>query len=148
LEGNYLQDLVDQQLGHWIRRVNHALIYSISETLKPYELGHSQWQVLHILDEEKKISIKKLREKLKVESGTLTGVIDALIRKGWVSREEDPHDRRIKQITMTKRGKIRWSELPDPKLLVHQKLTNDIPIEHIEMTVQVLRHAYTNLTAE
>lgn len=141
-------DLADQQLGHWVRRLNHALIQSISETLKPYNLGHSQWQVLRIIEEEKKISIKKLRKQLNVESGTLTGVIDALIRKGWVIREEDPADRRIKQISMTDTGKKKWADLPDPKVLVHQKLVNNIPSEDIEKTVKVIRHAYTNLAAK
>lgn len=141
-------DLADQQLGHWVRRLNHALIQSISEALKPYNLGHSQWQVLRIIKEEKKISIKKLRAQLNVESGTLTGVIDALIRKGWVLREEDPTDRRIKQISMTDTGKSKWAELPDPKVLVHQKLINNIPSEDIEMTVKVIRQAYANLAAK
>lgn len=141
-------NLADQQLGHWVRQLNHVLILSISEALKPYNLGHSQWQVLRIIEEEKKISIKKLREQLNVESGTITGVIDALIRKGWVIREEDPTDRRIKQISMTDRGKTKWSELPDPKLLVHQKLVNNIPANDIEKTVKVLQHAYANLAAK
>ncbi|MCH5583975.1 MarR family transcriptional regulator [Shimazuella sp. AN120528] len=143
-----MNDLAEQQLGHWVRQLNHVLIHSISETLKPFDLGHSQWQVLSILDAEKKISIKKLREQMNVESGTLTGVIDALIRKGWVLREEDPKDRRIKQIMMTKTGQIRWASLPNPKSLVHQKLSNNIPLEEIAVTVKVLQQAYENLTAK
>jgi DNA-binding MarR family transcriptional regulator len=144
----FLIELPDHQIGHWVRRLNHALILSLSETLKPYELGHSQWQVLSILEEEKRTSIKKLREKLNVESGTLTGVIDALIRKGWVIREEDPQDRRIKLIMMTEDGKKKWTSLPNPKKVVRQKLVQDISSEDLDIAVKVLRHAHHNLTTK
>ncbi|WP_028775411.1 MarR family winged helix-turn-helix transcriptional regulator [Shimazuella kribbensis] len=138
----------DHQIGHWVRRLNHALIQSLSEALKPYELGHSQWQVLSILYKDNNISIKKLREQLNVESGTLTGVIDALIRKGWVIREEDPKDRRMKQVKMTEEGKLKWSSLPNPRGTVKQKLVQDISKEDMDIAINVLKHAYKNLTAE
>jgi DNA-binding MarR family transcriptional regulator len=143
-----LFESADPQFGHWVRRLNHALIQSLSETLKPFELGHSQWQVLSILHKDKNISIKKLREQLNVESGTLTGVIDALIRKGWVIREEDPQDRRMKQVKMTEEGKLKWSSLPNPRGAVEQKLVQNISMEDMEKTIKVLKHAYKNLTAE
>ena len=133
-------------MGHLVKKLNHALINQISETLKPYALGHSQWQVLHYVIAEEKISIKKLREQLQVESGTLTGVIDALIRKGWVIREEDKKDRRIKQITMTEEGRKRWEAMPDPKSFVNEKLIQNIKPDDLNIAKKVLAQAYRNLT--
>lgn len=45
---------------------------------------------------------------LEVTTGTLTVAIDRLVRKGYVERHRDLHDRRVVRIQLTRKGKLAY----------------------------------------
>lgn len=81
---------------------------------------------LHTLEAIGLYSSKTMSEiafALNITTGTLTIAIDKLIKKGYVSRKRSETDRRIVNVTLTKKGKLAYR--------IHEKF-------HFEMVRMVL----------
>ncbi len=74
--------------------------------LKPYDLTHSQLNVLHILANSypEPMTSKAIKKKLIVASPDITRLLDRLVRKEWVYRETCESNRRELDITITETG--------------------------------------------
>lgn len=132
-------------LGYWIKHVEHAITNRSNEILKPYGLARSQWQVLYHIERSNGLTQKDLQEKMKVESGTLTSILDSLVRKGWVIRQENPSDRRMKLLTLTEEAEKRWSDVPDLIGNVRRQMMKGLQSEDIQHVIQVLQVVLDNL---
>jgi DNA-binding MarR family transcriptional regulator len=51
------------------------------------------------------LTMNELAEKMYLSISTVTRVVEELVKKGYVQREEDPADRRIRVIDLTDEGK-------------------------------------------
>ena len=65
----------------------------------------SQFGVLEALLHLGSMSQRELAGKILVSTGNLTTVLDHLEARGLVSRRRDPTDRRVKRVTLTRRGR-------------------------------------------
>lgn len=77
---------------------------SYSETfVRQYDLTSAQFDVIATLGNTQGLSMGEIGEKTLITKGTLTGVVDRLERKGLVTRETPPENRRsvIVQLTAT-----------------------------------------------
>lgn len=74
--------------------------------LKPYDLTHSQLNVLHILANNypEPMTSKAIKQQLIVASPDITRLLDRLVKKEWVSRETCESNRRELDITITETG--------------------------------------------
>lgn len=68
-------------------------------------ITHSQWFVLKIIEHYKNRSIKDIAETLGISSSAATQLVDGLVRSGYVTRQEDPKDRRSAQLKLSPKGK-------------------------------------------
>ena len=80
--------------------------------LRPYDLGTTQWYVLHRLAEGPAMQ-RELVTALNIERATLSAVVSALVRKGLVEQAPDQVDQRRRLLTMTPAGSALWKTLPD-----------------------------------
>ncbi len=78
----------------------------IKKALKPYNLTHTQLNVLSILVKEhpKPMTSKAIKEQLIVLSPDITRLLDRLIKKGLTKREINSANRREIDITITQEG--------------------------------------------
>ena len=78
----------------------------IKKALKPYNLTHTQLNVLSILVNEhpKPMTSKAIKEKLIVLSPDITRLLDRLVKKGLTRRETNNINRREIDITVTEEG--------------------------------------------
>ncbi len=90
------------------------------------ELGitYTQYIVLMVLWEEGQINVKRLGERLYLDSGTLTPLLKKMEAQGHLSRSRDPRDERSVIVTLTPRGLA----LRDEALAVPEKLMRCVPI--------------------
>ncbi|MGI5291028.1 MarR family winged helix-turn-helix transcriptional regulator [Nonomuraea polychroma] len=63
-----------------------------------------QLKVIMLLSAQGSASGQELAAGLGVGLGTVTGIVDRLIAQGFVSRHEDPHDRRVRRVELTPAG--------------------------------------------
>lgn len=68
-------------------------------------IAHSQWFVLKIIEHYKNRSIKDIAEMLGISSSAATQLVDGLVRRGYVVRQDDPKDRRSVRLELSPKGK-------------------------------------------
>lgn len=121
-----------------IKRFYHEMEKALNRLLKPFSLSYGQWYVLLIIHSKGKLPQKELQEIMEIESATVSRIIDSLMRKGWLFREEMPEDRRIKELNFTDEGKRRWSKLPDLISVGKDIMYKGIDQTKIDTTLEVL----------
>ncbi|MEO0378374.1 MAG: MarR family transcriptional regulator [Cyanobacteria bacterium P01_A01_bin.17] len=72
--------------------------------VRQFELTPSQFDVIATLGNTQGMSMSEIGEKTLITKGTLTGVIDRLIKKELVMRENSPSDRRTVIVYLTPKG--------------------------------------------
>lgn len=80
----------------------------ITRKYKPFldklDITYTQYIVLMVLWENDHLSVKEIGERLYLDSGTLTPLLNKLISKGYIKKEVQPHDNRELIISLTKEG--------------------------------------------
>lgn len=75
---------------------------------KPYldelDITYTQYIVLMVLWEKDHVSVKEIGEKLYLDSGTLTPLLNKLSTKGLIKKEKKPVDERELIVSLTKKG--------------------------------------------
>lgn len=69
-----------------------------------HNITHSQWFVLSIIQEHRKISVKEISKILGISSSATTQLIDGLAENHYVERKTDARDRRFLQLCLSKKG--------------------------------------------
>jgi DNA-binding MarR family transcriptional regulator len=87
------------------------------------ELAPAQLMALKCLDPDAPVAMRELASTLGCDNSNVTGIIDRLEERGLVERRPAPHDRRVKMLVVTPRGrevrqriKERIEEPPEPLL--------------------------------
>lgn len=117
----------------------------IEGILRPYDLGSTQWYVLYQLANNGPTPQRDFPALLQVEKPTLSEVVRALVRKGFVSQEPDPDDQRQRVLALTETGRSLWDELPDPIARILEIAFEGVDDATLETVVTVLRTATTRL---
>lgn len=137
---------IEEELKGWFRNEYHKgliniaytskqLGYSFVQSLKKHGLAEQQYNVLRILRgfrSEAPLSIGFIKERMLDKDSDVSRIVDRLYEKGYVSRLENPTDRRQKAVNITENGlklldQMLSCELKGDTLL--QNLTSDEIIE-------------------
>jgi DNA-binding MarR family transcriptional regulator len=79
--------------------MRHLLLYS-----KRSGLSMSQIGALQLIHHRGVCGVSDMGSNLGISSAAASQMLERLVHQGLVVRSEDPHDRRLKQIVMTKKG--------------------------------------------
>jgi DNA-binding MarR family transcriptional regulator len=92
-----------QALWAFLMRGDHGDIYRLLEEL---DLSMTQMKTLHHLHAcVEEVSVKDLSERSGMSLPAASRTIDGLLKRGWVERREDEHDRRMKRVRITESGR-------------------------------------------
>jgi DNA-binding MarR family transcriptional regulator len=105
-------------VGAWAKRCYFAGRALMDAILRPYDVGSTQWYVLHRLVTAGPTKQRDLAQVLQIERATLSGIVAALVRKGLVEQVPNLLDHRQRTLRLTTAGKKLWKELPDPGKLI------------------------------
>jgi DNA-binding MarR family transcriptional regulator len=91
------------ELWHHLMRGSSQHLY---ELIAELDISITQMKTLHALSDcAREISVKQLSDRLGLSLPGASRMIDGLMRRGWVERQEDPEDRRMKRIGITEAGR-------------------------------------------
>lgn len=96
-----LQDNVYWSLVQVAIRARHAFA-ELAE--KNYGLTGAQMHALCMIQPEAPSAMNAISCQLGCDASYITGIIDRLAARGYLERKDDPADRRIKMIVLTKSG--------------------------------------------
>jgi DNA-binding MarR family transcriptional regulator len=68
------------------------------------ELSPAQCHVLHLIDPEHPLAMRRLAEMLSCDASNVTGLVDRLEARGLVRRRPSAEDRRVRVIQLTPEG--------------------------------------------
>jgi DNA-binding MarR family transcriptional regulator len=94
------QDCICFQLGALSRKISRHYRNRIAE----FKLTHSQFFIIAQVIESEGTTQSQLAEKTFTDRATITGLIDRLVRDGWLERRPDTKDRRILRIYLSDKG--------------------------------------------
>jgi DNA-binding MarR family transcriptional regulator len=88
-----------------LQRATHATLHALAVRLAGQDLNASEINVLANLADGRSRSVGELASDTATKPTTLTSVLDRLERKGHVTRELDPADRRSFRVSLTPDGR-------------------------------------------
>ena len=95
-----------EDLGEQLLRVARGLRRAWMVDLSEHDLSPHESRALRVAaDREESPRLRDLADALRIAPRSVTDVVDALERKGYVVREPDPHDRRASVVIVTDAGR-------------------------------------------
>jgi DNA-binding MarR family transcriptional regulator len=96
--------VAEQMLSLWHFCLSDASrLYALLEELR---IGLTDMKLLHHLSAEAKpLTVKELAERMGLSLPGASRAADALLKRGWLTRQEDEHDRRMKRLAITADGR-------------------------------------------
>src|SRR6185436_2896985 len=79
------------------------ILATLARSLRDEELSVAQAAALH-LAYEKELSVGQLGESLGLTMPSTSRMVDDLVKRGWLEREEHPDDRRVRVLRVSKAG--------------------------------------------
>lgn len=97
---------LQNQLCFPLYAASREVVKKYTPYLEQIGLTYTQYITMMIMWEEREISVKAMGEKLFLDSGTLTPVLKALEKKGFVSRSRSKADERVLMVSVTEEGML------------------------------------------
>ena len=102
----YVKDsYLSKQLCFLLYVTSKEVIKKYTHYLKEYDLTYTSFMVLMAIENDEKINIKSLGQRVFLDSGTLTPLLKKLEKKGYVQRMREKEDERNLQISLTQNGR-------------------------------------------
>ena len=87
-----------------LQRATHRTLHALSATLADLNLSGAEINALANLGDGGTLNVRQLSEQTGTRASTLTGLLDRLENRGYLTRELDPADRRSFRLPLTEAG--------------------------------------------
>jgi len=101
---NELPAKLSEHLGYRLRVLSNRVSDSFARRMKKHGVSVPQWVILRILHDEKALPLMEIANRIGTDQGALSRMIDRLLARGLVKRDEDVTDRRRVAISITPAG--------------------------------------------
>jgi len=88
-----------------LHRTTHHTLHALSGALADLNLGAAEINTLANLADRGALNVRELSAETGTRTTTLTGVLDRLENRGYLTRELDPGDRRSFRLPLTEAGR-------------------------------------------
>ena len=95
---------LQNQLCFPLYAVTNQILRMYRPLLDKLNLTYTQYLAMMVLWDEKQVNETRLCEALRLQTNTVTPLLQKLIQKGYVRKEKDPSDERNRIITLTGKG--------------------------------------------
>lgn len=89
------------RLGLLLHDATRAVRRRFEQRTQDWGLSSAQWRLLVSLKRDARASQARLAEILEIEPISVSRLVDRMVQTGWVRREPDPNDRRVRLIVPT-----------------------------------------------
>ena len=137
----------DLRLGYLIHDVSRLRRMMFDRDLAPLGITRSQWWVLAFISRKDGLPQTQLANELDVGKVAVGALIDRLETSGFVIRQADPVDRRVKRVYVTKQAKGCLEKLRKETDKFNAKIVNGIDRKQLEAASDALLAMKHNLLA-
>jgi DNA-binding MarR family transcriptional regulator len=124
---------LSEVLREWAEVFTHRSMRDFKRFTDDSGLSPGQIHTLMRLHAQGACGVSEIGSHLGVTNAAASQMIEKLVRQGLLERAEDPHDRRARQLKLTRRGRAliekgiearrRWMEALTTTLTAHQQAT-------------------------
>ncbi|QXP74304.1 MarR family transcriptional regulator [Tenacibaculum sp. AHE15PA] len=119
MEKNHEQLKLENQICFPLYSLSRLLIQQYKPLLEQLDITYPQYLVLLVLWEENEIPVKKICEKLLLETNTLTPLLKRMETNGFIKRTRSKKDERMVIISLTQKGNDSYKKaIGIPKKLI------------------------------
>ncbi len=104
-----------------------------------FGISVSQCYILETLHTHGPLTMNELAKKMYLKISTITRVVEQLVKKNYVKREEGLNDRRVRLINLTNEGKAIYKKAWENIFESEKVILKSIPSEHKTVLIDVLR---------
>jgi DNA-binding MarR family transcriptional regulator len=135
----------DELVQEIIETINRCQRAGVNPTAwREIGLSHSQVGMLFMILHHNDTSVKEISEYLGVTKSAITQLLDPLVNKGFIERQNDPEDRRIVRLNLTAKGKKTIKEIHKLKSAGIRSALNNLSDKEIELLAGLHRKASQN----
>ena len=116
-----------------------------AEGLHRMKITLPQFVVLDILNKQDESKMSDLAHFINVTTAAMTGIVDRLVRDGYIRRTSDPEDRRIILVSLTTKGDKLVKEVTDERKKHFCKIFGMISQKDREEYLRILGHVRDHL---
>lgn len=123
-------------LGFLLNKATLLLKRELGKKLMEYEITSPQWSVLQDLsmqeelpEQERKVTPAAIAERILADRPTVSGIIDRLIKKGYLRARPNPRDRRSQLMELTPEARELLPTLQATADATLQQALKDLPSE-------------------
>jgi DNA-binding MarR family transcriptional regulator len=134
-----------QMPGHLIRRCHQISVALFLEECAGFEITPQQYAVLTVLADNDGVDQITLAGLAAFNRTTAGEIVERMKSAGLLERRDDLHDRRVKNIFITKEGRRLLANVNDPVMRVQQRLLEPLtPAERAKFVELLARIASEN----
>lgn len=126
-------------LHEWVGMTMHCSMRSATRYARERSLSISQMGALFYLHRRGSSRVSDLATYLGVTNAAASQMLDRLIDQGVILREENPQDRRRKQITLTEQGRLLIYDSMHERQAWLEELSAHLTAEEKEHIIPALR---------
>jgi DNA-binding MarR family transcriptional regulator len=143
-----LSKQVSDVLGRFASELLRYSTTDILRLMQREDLSLPRVVALMFLDRQGTASISDISNYLNLSLGNTSSIVDQLVCSGYVTRTEDPNDRRLKVVTLTTKGQAFVQEVKQARIAEMAQRLKNLPTSLLESTVVVMSAVLEHLQAE
>ena len=141
-----ISDHVESEyMGFLVYDVARAFTNAYAKLMAPLGLTRPQARVMACVTRYPGITQADLCEWIGVGRMAMSGLLDRMESKDLVSRSEDPSDRRVKRVFLTRNARKMLPDLQTIADTLYEKSMSSIKTKDLKVTMEVLSNIKVNL---
>ncbi|MFD1549798.1 MarR family winged helix-turn-helix transcriptional regulator [Levilactobacillus fuyuanensis] len=139
----------DSDIVKWLSIANRYTRIALDRRLQPYRLNASMYYYILRLHEQPRLTQDKLISLTYLNPSNVTRAVNQLVNLGYVRKRQSKLDRRVYELSLTKRGERLYPEIVKIRQEVADNLLTEIPAtDHDALVDQIRQLALTAVANE
>ena len=129
----------DPDILKWLSIANRYTRIALDRRLQPYRLNASMYYYILRIHEQPKLTQDRLISLTYLNPSNVTRAVNQLVNLGYVRKRQSKTDKRVSEMSLTKKGEALYPEIVKLRQEVADGLLTDIPAEQHEALVGQIR---------
>lgn len=92
-------------------------------------LTSTQWRILAVMEGEGASTLSDIAEISTIDKGLLSRNLTPMLERGWITAQPDPHDGRIKRLSVSDEGRALHDRVLPLMIKRHERIARDLTDE-------------------
>lgn len=144
---NKIKSVQSEDYGAYIIRLSKRIKYLADDNLSKHNITLEQVKIISFLDSHSDSYVyqKDIETEFGIKRSSVTSIMQNIEKNGWITREGDQSDARIKKVLLTEKGRILSRLLKDYIDNLEAVLVSGMTAEEKEMFIYLMKKSLNNV---